>query len=451
LAIPPQNCYEEPVFIFVSAGLLQPKKYDTRSNRLNRYLNYPLVGLATISVNCDIPAKVIHGNYDPPQQIAASIPKNTRTIMLSLPSAYSIPWARSFTSVVRRRLPGVPIIAGGRWVVDGREDWIKLELGVDAAVPGMGEEFVCSLAGHAGNDHTISTYQTPDYTLMDDYRSYQPSLEVNRGCGHGCNFCTEADEPQSPLRSPLSTARELRRLCDLYSGLTIHPYLQSSLFQPNTKWIRDFARIRNDLNIDATWRTEARADTFSPAKIEALAECGMRVIDIGLESGSPGQLLAMGKTRNPTAYLAAATRTLDACAQNGVLAKLNIVLYPGESSTTIHETTQWLEARRNLIAGISANPFIFFPTGYIHTLSPRMIALGASLVDDTQPGRLGYGDVHLSATISNLEALRLCHDISSNFMTLEDYFNIKSFGYFQPGLTLSAFRSSALQDAMPVS
>lgn len=434
------------MFVFVSAGLLQPKKYNTRSNQLNRYLNYPLLGLATIAVNCDKSAKVIHGNYDPPLQIASSIPKNARYIMLSLPSAYSIPWAKSFTAFVKRSLPGVPIIAGGRWVVDGREDWIKFEVGVDAAISGMGEDFICALAGHAGNAHKIACYQTPDYTLMDDYRSYQPSLEVDRGCGRGCNFCVEADEPQSPLRSPLSAAREIQRLSDLYSGLTIHPYVESSLFQPSKKWIRDFARIRNDLNVAATWRTQTRADTFSPAKIKALAESGLRVMDIGLESASPGQLLAMGKTRNPTAYLTAATRTLDACAQNGVLAKLNIVLYPGESSSTIQETTQWLESRRDLIAGISANPYIFFPVGYTHFLPPSMIALGASLVDDTQPARLGYGDVHLSATISNLEARRLCRNISSSFMTLEDYFNIKSFGYFQPGLTLSAFRNTALQD-----
>jgi len=42
---------------------------------------------------------------------------------------------------------------------------------------------------------------------------------------------------------------------------------------------------------------------MTPETVAALAQAGLKVIDLGLETASPSQILAMGKSRDPDRYL----------------------------------------------------------------------------------------------------------------------------------------------------
>lgn len=433
------------VHYFVSAGLLRPKKAECRVNRLNRYLNYGLLSLATMAAKAGASVRVLHGGFETPISAFADLvaQNDVESILMSLPSSYSLPWAKEFVAHCRRHNPNLKITCGGRWTVDGRESWIRKLLDVDDVVSGLGEDYVSRRFNGKGFDPR-STPGDLDYSLMADFRDFQPSVEVSRGCARGCSFCVEASNPLTKPRKPHEVAAQLLSLKERYDGYTIRPYLQASLFNPSECWIEMFKDAIGTSVIE--WRTETRADSLTAEKVSSMAAVGLRVLDVGLESASPSQLIAMGKTRNPDRYLSAASDLLAACSESGVMVKLNILLYPGETRHSLEQTVKWLHQHRDHFQGISANPVIFYPYGKNSNLPATFEARGASLVNPAQLSDDGYADLNLSSEFSNVEALNACLDVSREFMTMRSYFEIKKFGYFAPHLSWSTFTSVARLD-----
>lgn len=428
---------------FVSAGLLRPKKRDSGTNRLNRYLNYPLVGLASIAARSGSDVRVIHGSYSSPGSVADQIvPRQGDRIFLSLPSAYSLDWAEAFLGAAREHSRQVSIVCGGRWVVDRRAAWVRRRLGDVELVEGLGENFIAKRFSVALPEDPVFR----DYTLMPDYLEFQPSVEVGRGCGRGCEFCVESRSPLSIVSSGSAVAHELARLRDLYSPLVIRPFLQASLFQPSERWVSEFVRAYHDLGLDVTWRAESRVDSINIRRLELLAGAGLRVLDLGLESAAHESLVSMGKTTNPQRYLQRASQTLRACSQLGVWVKLNIVLYAGDSWGSFNRTRAWLDRHSDHIKGVSANPLIYYPTTDSLEFPDSLTQLGATLVNASQLAKAGYADLHLSKDIDHESALNACLVLSRDCMDERDYFELKQFGYFSPSLTFPIFRQVVALD-----
>jgi len=437
---------------FVSSGLLRPKKHDNHVNRLNRYLNYGLLRLATDAATGGHAASVHHGGYaDPSQTVdALGVLTDADEVLLSLPSFYSVPWAQHFLAILQDRSPKTIVICGGRWVTNGNTRWVRDKLDVADVVEGLGEQYI--LNRYTAHGPRVS--RPLNYSLMTDFLEYQPSIEVSRGCGRGCIFCAEARVPQTRGVRPhqvIDTMVNLsvqyaRGLANAHPPYEVRPYLQASNFSPGVRWSAEMAKLYEVHGLEMTWRAEARVDAMRPETIAHLARAGLRVLDLGLESASPSQLLAMGKATNPARYLEKATETLEACNAHGVSTKLNIVLFAGETLDTVEETRTWLLERKALIAGVSANPVTVYLAPQADVLLSQLGALGARPVDARSLHETGIAKMHLSSTIDYDKAVELCLSISRDLMTAPSFFELKRYGYYSPSVQWEDFARAAIRD-----
>ncbi len=443
----PTTMQPSPV-LFVSAGLLSPKKRDHALARRQQYLNYGALTLATALSNAGQPARLVHGGHDLPETViarleAAGALPSQQPIMLSLPSFYALAWAQAFTMQLRIRHPEARIIVGGRWVTGPDPDWLHgLLPHVDQIVPGLADGLIHHLV-----DPAVDRVPSPglpdaglDHTLVEAFGTFQPSIETSRGCGMGCVFCEERDIRLSALRPAERLADLLAETQAQYGGEDIHPYLQSSFFLPNPRWAERLAREVEDRKLAIPWRCETRVDAMKPDTVAALAKAGLKVIDLGLESASPTQIVAMNKASDADRYLRAASELVEACRANGVWVKANILLYAGETARTVSETQDWLDAHAHAIKGVSVGPVVVFgpPStvgGFVSDLERR----GARPVDPTSAARSGITQIHPSREIDAASAEAASLALSRRHMTRDDYFDLKGFSYYPRGYTREDF------------
>ena len=444
--------------VCISAGLLRPKKRDTPLARQNLYMNYGLLGLATTLARAGHEPLVIDGVFDPPALVIERLFADGRLpsrhpVLLSLLSSLALGWAREAIAEIRRRDPHATVVIGGRWVTADDGAWVREKLpGASLIVFGTAEARIRDIVRperwpHIAGTDLAAEAAAPDtsphriaYELMPDFRRYQPSIEVSRGCGMGCSFCAEAATPLGPLKTPSQVGDELEHCARLYGERDLRPYLEASFFRPDGLWCVELAQVLRARGLELPWRTETRVDALSEKHVAALAHAGMRVVDLGLESASPRQLAAMNKTQNPMAYLARASRLLTACRDAGVAVKANILLHAGETRATLAETHEWLERHRSAIKGVSVGPTIVFRYGArTHAYLASLAELGACAVDPAALDRDGYAHLHLSPELPHEAAVEESLALSRAFMSARDYFDLKSFSYMARGTTWERF------------
>jgi len=439
---------ERQAVLFVSAGMLAPKKRDHALARRQLYLNYGALALATRCEFNGVPAKLVHGEHERPEELAARLYeageiRSDSPVMLSIPSFYALPWAQVFCEELVRLERGVQIIVGGRWVTGPDKGWLagKLPL-ASKIVQGLAERQIEHLLGYsqAGSQWQGGPLWRLNHRLIQDYQRYQPSIEASRGCGMRCAFCEERDIPLTDLQEPAALVDGMERLVEDYGDRDIHPYLQSSYFLPNLRWAGRLADETARRGIKLAWRTESRVDSIRPKTVERLAEAGLKVLDLGLESAAPPQIKAMNKAGNPQRYLKEASRLLEACAQHGVWAKVNVMLYAGESAQTLRQTQDWLDEHAHCIKGVSVGPVVVYgPPRHSAEFMRELQRLGASPVDADSAEDLGVTALHLSSTLDEGEVEARALELSRRYMSQTDYFDLKRFSYYPRDYTHAQF------------
>jgi len=434
--------------LFVSSGMSAPKKRDHILARRQQYLNYGALTLATLLDRNGQPAILAHGGHEDPSDFLEMLELKgllpTRApLMLSLPSFFALPWAQDFYGLLRARHPSQRIVAGGRWVTGPDPSWLKERLPVDRVVTGLAEHQIMDLAAgrppSRGISETLPDFSL-DHRLTLAFETFQPSIETSRGCGMGCAFCEERAIKLTRLRSPEVLANFFLETCRQYGSTDIHPYLQSSFFLPNPRWAADFSAEVKQRGVRLQWRCETRVDGLKPQTIEMLAAAGMKVIDLGLETASPRQAQAMNKSPNVERYLSSASEVLRACEANGVWAKVNVLLYAGETTETYEETREWLHRHSSAIKGVSVGPVIVFgPPSQARPLLRQLEVLGAAAADPSDTDRTGISRLNLSAEIGHPEAEAMSLALSREFMDIDDYFDLKSFSYYPRGYSRADF------------
>ncbi len=435
--------------VFVSAGMLAPKKRDHLLARRQLYLNYGALSLATKLQRTGREVILIHGEHSTPEEtlerlVELRLLPTSNPIMVSIPSFYALDWAKVFCALAKRFYPNSRIIVGGRWVVGPDAAWLRTKLPhADVFVEGLGEPIIESLMNETPDLRRLSASMpkfTLDHLLVDGYERYQPSIEVSRGCGMKCVFCEERDIPLEQLRDPGELAASMSLVQEQYHGAQIHPYLQASMFAPSSSWSDRLAFAVEQRDLHITWRTETRVDAMIPARVAVLAQAGMKVIDLGLETASAKQILAMGKSPNPDRYLRRAADLIEACRRNGVLVKVNVLLYAGETHQTLAETTAWLDEHAAAIAGVSVGPVIAYgPPKIADPLLRDWISRGGRPVDPASSEATGITMMHLSQDFDVEQAEAASLELSRRYMDADSYFFLKSFSYYPRNYTRSHF------------
>lgn len=446
--------------LFVSAGMDKPKKRDNVLSRRQQYLNYGALTLATILSSKGYSVKMIHGGHLNPinftdQLLSSGFLDSRYPLMLSVPSFYALSWAQVFTEAVKCRSPKTKIILGGRWVVGSDSDWLRRKVPfVDQLVSGLAENKIERLVDSKYSENIIARQSNSamkfnlDHQLVEDFKLFQPSVEASRGCGMGCSFCEERDIPLTPLKDPNLLAQQIQEVAIQYDDYSVRPYIQSSFFAPNLKWAERFADATALYDEKPSWRCETRVDSIKPSTIAALAEGGLKVIDLGLESASPGQITRMYKSSKPDRYLQSASELINACKKNGVWVKVNFLLYAGESEKTFSETIEWLDGHAGSIKGISVGPVVVFGSpktakGFISEIHEA----GGALVCDGDNEASGISQIHPSVDISAQDAEDLSLYASKRYMSKQDYFDLKSFSYYPRNYTYSEFELDVEQSS----
>ncbi|WBX88488.1 B12-binding domain-containing radical SAM protein [Achromobacter mucicolens] len=426
--------------VFVSAGMMSPKKRDHILARRQLYLNYGALSLATILDATGVESILVHGEHEEPADVLAMLLDkglfpSRFPMMLSIPSFYALPWAQTFCRLVRNADPGAKIIVGGRWVVGPDPEWLQGKLPeANLLVPGLAEPVIASLLTSTPDLRRLPA-PTPDivlnHTLVSNFERYQPSIEASRGCGMGCAFCEERDIPLEKLRASTKIANTLAIVSSQYGGGEIRPYFQSSMFAPNENWGTGLAAAFHAKGLNVQWRTESRVDALTPETIASLAEAGMKVLDLGLETASPKQILNMRKSRNPDRYLARASALLRACQEHGIAAKVNVLLYAGETTHTLDETRSFLDEHNESIAGVSVGPVVAYgPPKTANVLLREWSLSGAVTVDPNSANDSGISMVHLSHDFDANSAEAASLELSRRYMDEDAYFGLKSFSYY---------------------
>lgn len=419
----------------IAAGQLNPKKADTRINRKNRYLNFGLLSVATQLKLAGLNPIQLQGDFIEPeiflkQCLNRGIEHTNRPILLSVPTFYALEWASIFLVALKSTLPNCVVFVGGRWTIDGSPDQLKRHLPqADRIVDGMGEQKILQLFNLRRNAQ-IEPIPKLDFSILSNRFDYQPSIEVSRGCGMGCSFCQESDIRLSKMKPVPEVVTELNQtLLQNDSLRPMTPYFQASMFRPPQKWLEELITHKSQLPTELQWRTQSRVDMLSATNMNLLAESGLKVLDLGLESASPKQLKAMGKTTKPDAYLRKASKLIEAAASHDIFVKLNLLLFAGETEETTEETRSWLNDHKSLFKGISIGPVLAFgwprnSAGFISLLE----SLGAKA--NHEASFTGVTKFDLSPSISHETALDISNRLSAEFMDTESYFALKAFSYF---------------------
>jgi len=422
----------------ISAGQLDSKKKNSVFSQRHRYLNYGLLKIASILGKHNYHPIVIHGLFNTPSytfEICKTIGINDSDIpiLLSIPSFFALEWAKQFSNIIKTLMPNKKIIVGGRWVVGNNEKWLKSYLNVDLVVSGLiGIEIVNIVDSFSKNGLVKlqnKIIDIPmDYNYLYERYLFQPSIEVSHGCGMGCSFCEEKNMPLSKLKSASLVVREMEALVANDGLIEISPYLESSMFVATEKWANELIEERELKWVFCKWRVESRVDKLKAKNIPSLAKAGLSVLDLGLESASLIQLERMKKTDNPSGYLRAASELIQVAHDNGVWVKVNVLLYAGETNKSIEETVNWLSNIKKCLKGVSVSPVIVYgvdnqSSDFIRELEQY----GASAIDS---GTIGVTNLNLSKEIDFSQSLDISKNISREFMTEKDFFDLKSFSYF---------------------
>lgn len=433
----------------ISAGQFNSKKNIPILSNKHRYLNYGLLKLASLLGENNYNPIVIHGLFDLPYHTFSvckkfGIEENKNPILLSIPSFFALEWAKEFSNQIKNNFPNKKIIVGGRWVIGNNPEWLRSFLNVDLVVPGLVGAEILNIVNLMVKKNKLvyiksNNKNNIDYRYLYERQLFQPSIEVSNGCGMGCSFCLENNIPLSKLKSASDIAKEMETLIINDGLIEITPYLESSMFVATNKWVNELQKAREEKNLNLKWRIESRVDKLKAKIIPKLAKAGLKVIDLGLESADHLQLKRMKKTNDPNKYLSIASDLIKTAYDNDIWVKINILLYAGETLKSIENTIKWISNIRNYLKGVSVSPVIIYGIKNDSLQFIKEIEKHGACCIESEINGVTY--INLSKEINYHHSLSISKQISREFMTAKNFFDLKSFSYFSRDYDYSMFLS----------
>ena len=316
-------------------------------------------------------------------------------IGLNIPYQWQLPFALWLARLVRERLPGVFLVAGGTEVSDVFKSAAERSMvfqvfdSLDAIVVGEGETAYVELleavnAGRLPTMHPnirlhprygavralpmlhyekLSTVPTPDFSRLpwEQYLSPEPFVyySPSRGCyWNKCTFCDyglNTDGPTSPWRQD-SADTMIRDVTEL-SKFAKFIYFSVDVLAPAT--ILRFAEQAVDRGLDFRWGAEIRLEKYwSDERCALLKRSGCTAISVGFESANQRILDLIDKGTRPDRV----HQTITAMSGAGIgVQMMGFTGFPTETREEAMDSIDFLLEHRDLWTFGGLGDFVLTP------------------------------------------------------------------------------------------
>lgn len=193
-----------------------------------------------------------------------------------------------------------------------------------------------ALAPPAWRLFDVKKYVTPP--VMAERRTFLP-VSASRGCPFKCTFCAQnVLSPRLRKRNMDAVAAEIENVHGRFGVDRF--WFTDAIFPLNRADAEVFCSgmVKRGLHRKIRWITETRAELVDRELLRMMKEAGLKVLTLGLESGSEKVLAGIKPGMSPDK----GARAVAAAAAEGVLSwGLFIVGMPGETAATIEETIDY--------------------------------------------------------------------------------------------------------------
>ena len=317
---------------------------------------------------------------------------------LSCYSSYDYLTAYYLGREIRERNPGAILVAGGYHPSSRPGDFLNVpgselnELSpFDHVVVGEGELPMARIVAAAARGERLpekilgpepiddlDDLPPQQWHLLDRYRDVarsiggQFNLPFSRGCPFQCSFCTERVKGESRWRawSPGRAEEELLRVHRWLGLEGWKLFIADAVFGLKPAWRREMLQrlARLDTGLDKIW-TLTRIDLIDTGDVERYQRAGFG-IGVGLESGDPGILALMGKTRNPDRFHGQFREVAEEAAVVGLPWGANMIVgHPGETEESLERSARLVASLflepESPTGFLSVDPFRFYPGSLI--------------------------------------------------------------------------------------
>lgn len=189
----------------------------------------------------------------------------------------------------------------------------------------------------------------PDFWYERDPRSYEPhrrnkmaaGLPCAKGCVAKCTFCHRWDKGIRYIPTNLLRER-VRELVEDYNVGFLQ--ILDENFGTDRRWLNEFCAMMREF--DVLWQVGGmRVNCIDPERIAMMKECGCVAIVFGMETGSEKMLQVMEKKVKLQDNYNAMEWTIGANQSTTVQLVIGM---PGETSSTIRETTRFTQFANTL-------------------------------------------------------------------------------------------------------
>jgi radical SAM superfamily enzyme YgiQ (UPF0313 family) len=390
------------------------------------------------------------------EEIAARVP--SESLFVGVSCMFSCEWItqKRVIEAVRRRLPDVPIIAGGEHVTAEATGVLQSCAAVTACALGEGEVTIVDVArtlaagqplddvagllvrGAGGtpvrtaarerirdidalpwpvwDGIPLDTYLDRGFG-MDEYNRRSMPMLASRGCPYRCTFCSSPQMWGTTwlARDPDDVVREIRHYVERHGIEHVEFHDLTTIIDRG--WILRFTDelLEADLGISWTMPSGTRSEALDTDVLERLRRSGCRGITYAPESGSPATLRRIKKKVKPERMLA----SIRAAVAAGLYTKVHLIVgLPGQTRGEVRESIRFM--LQLLAAGVHdvlVYPFNPYPGSelYAQLVAAGRIDPGAPDYDRRllgadygDPAQVGAWSEHYSAaSVRRLAALTM--------------------------------------------
>ncbi len=296
-----------------------------------------------------------------------------------------------------RRLSAKIVLGGpGAWQLADHPELLK-QLGIDHVIAGYSEAnaaeiFRSLLAGEALPEVIRGAWQ-PDSTIPAiEHASTMGVVEISRGCGLNCSYCTIARVPMVHL-PPQTILRDAQT--NVSAGLTSIAVLSEDFFRYGAdglrvnpaallSLLRELRKIPGLRLIQIDHANVVSMAQFSDAELKEIHDllvgdtgCRYLWVNVGVETASGQLLREMGAAGKMNRCPAEQWGTLSAAqlrrlCQAGFLPMASLLIgAPGETDEHLRETLAWVESISDL--PITVFPVLYAPINATAPPDPRAL------------------------------------------------------------------------------